>query len=232
PIVPASKARPDRSIHRVVAERGWIELAQLRRLIGDDDQPTPIGADPGGNGDDGLRLVGRWVVPSDVLDAAIEALRADIEAAGALGLDIATLDEQRRAVLERIDEAKVDAGRVVLGTPVDPLADHWWVEVLLQDPLSPPNADGVDRAEVRELVRRGLVIEHDGVYFAATALEVAGRRLRSALEAQPEGMTVAEIRDLWGTSRKYVLAILGWMDATGQTRRREDLRLAGPRLPQ
>lgn len=224
PVTQASKARPDRSIERVVAERGWVELEHLRRLIGlDHYQPDPDDAE--------LLLVGRWVVLSAALDAVIEALRADIDAAGALGLDIATLDEQRRATLERIDEAKVDAGRVVLGTPVDPLADHWWVSALIQEPFSPPNADGVDRAEVRELVRRGLVIEHDGVYFAAAALESAGRLLRSAFEAQPEGMTVAEIRDLWGTSRKYVLAIVGWMDATGQTRRRDDLRLPGPRLP-
>ncbi len=225
PITQASKARPDRSVERVVAERGWVELDRLRRLIGVDRyQPEPD--------DPALVLLGRWVVLRSVLDDAVETLRSDIDAAGALGLDIATLDEQRRAVLERIDEAKVDAGRVVLGTPVDPLADHWWVEALMAEPFSPPNADGVDRAEVRELVRRGLVIEHDGVYFAAGAMESAGRQLRSALESRPEGMTVAEIRDLWGTSRKYVLAILGWMDATGQTRRRDDLRLPGPRLPE
>ncbi len=230
PVTQASKARPDRSVERVVAERGWVELAHLRRLLGIDDYQPP-NSDSEGTDTGTLRLVGRWVVLDTVFDAAVEQLRADIDAAGALGLDIATLDDQRRAVLESIDEAKIEAGRVVLGTPVDPLADHWWVAKLLEDPFSPPNADGVDRAEVRELVRRGLVIEHDGVHFAADALVGAGTLLRAALDSNPDGLTVAEIRDLWGTSRKYVLALLGWMDANGQTRRRGDVRLAGPRLP-
>ncbi len=240
PVTRAAKAKPDRSVERVVSERGWVELDLLRRLIGDDnyhpDRSVGAGVSEArdGEGPDGehrLRLVGRWVVSNADLDTAIDQLRSEIAAAGALGLDIATLDGQRRAVLTHIDEASVDASRVVLGTPVDPLADHWWVQALLDEPLSPPNADGVDRAEVRELVRRGLVIEHDGVYFAAAAMADAGRQLRSSLDTQPEGLTVAEIRDLWGTSRKYVLAILGWMDATGQTRRRDDVRIAGPRLP-
>ena len=33
-----------------------------------------------------------------------------------------------------------------------------------------------------------------------------------------------------GTSRKFLLPLLGILDATGVTRRREDLRIGGPRL--
>lgn len=236
PILPAAKARPDRSVDRIVAERGWVELDHLRRLIGDDTfTPAAAGADATVSTaelpDSPTSVIGRWIVDSTLLVQMTDLVRSSIEQAGPLGLDIATLDERQRAVLDEIPEASIDAGRVVLGTPIDPLADHWWVQALTAEPFAPPGAEGVDRDEVRELVRRGLVIEFDGVYFAAEAMDHAGRGLRSAFDAQPDGLTVAEIRDLWGTSRKYVLAILGWMDSTGQTRRRDDLRIPGPRLP-
>jgi len=45
-------------------------------------------------------------------------------------------------------------------------------------------------------------------------------------------VTVAEVRDAWGTTRKYALALLARLDGTGVTRRRGDLRIAGSRLPQ
>ena len=44
------------------------------------------------------------------------------------------------------------------------------------------------------------------------------------------GCAGAEIRQRLGTSRKYALALLAYLDANGITRRREDVRIAGPRL--
>ena len=58
-----------------------------------------------------------------------------------------------------------------------------------------PAPDGVDRAELRELVRRGLVVEQDGIHFAATAIDLAARALAVMLPEQPEGVTVAEVRN-------------------------------------
>jgi selenocysteine-specific elongation factor len=81
------------------------------------------------------------------------------------------------------------------------------------------------------LVRRGTVVEQDGVFFAATSLQEAAKKLAESLQLQPEGLTVAEVRDLLGTSRKFVLPILNWFDRTGMTKRRGDFRIAGPRLP-
>ncbi|HLG91443.1 MAG TPA: SelB C-terminal domain-containing protein, partial [Acidimicrobiales bacterium] len=46
----------------------------------------------------------------------------------------------------------------------------------------------------------------------------------------PEGVTVAQVRDALGTTRKFLLPLLGLLDARGVTRRRGDLRLAGPAL--
>jgi selenocysteine-specific elongation factor len=42
---------------------------------------------------------------------------------------------------------------------------------------------------------------------------------------------VSEVRDRLGTSRKYVVPLLNRLDAAGVTRRRGDVRIAGPRLP-
>jgi selenocysteine-specific elongation factor len=42
------------------------------------------------------------------------------------------------------------------------------------------------------------------------------------------GLTVAEIRDLLGTTRKYAVPLCEYLDRIGVTRREGDLRLAGP----
>ena len=58
-------------------------------------------------------------------------------------------------------------------------------------------------------------------------------RARAArlLAVNPDGFTVAQFRDATGASRKYALPLVAELDARGITRRRDDLRIAGPRLP-
>ncbi|MDA3038062.1 MAG: selenocysteine-specific translation elongation factor [Actinomycetota bacterium] len=212
---PASKATPDRSVERLVTERGWVTVEELERLSGQTIEAT----------------VGVWVIDPVLLEARKADVLGRIQEAGALGLDIARLDARDRDVLSLLTEVSVEAGRAVVGEPDDPLADHPWVALLEAAPFAPPGPEGFDRGEVRELVRKGTVIEQDGVFFAASSLAVAAHQLAVALRGHPDGLTVAEIRDLFGTSRKYVLPLLGWFDRTGMTRRRGDYRLAGPRLP-
>jgi selenocysteine-specific elongation factor len=96
----------------------------------------------------------------------------------------------------------------------------------------PTQPDGVDRAEVRELVRRGHLVSRDGIFFHADAIDAAGVLAARLLAASPDGFTVAQIRDATGASRKYVLPLVAELDARGITRRRDDLRIAGPRLPE
>lgn len=215
PVIPASRAHPDRSVDRVVAERGWITVDRLRMLTGEARPAT----------------VGHWVVDPGALAATLATTAQRITDAGPLGLDVALLDERQRAALALIEGVTVSAGRATVGPVADPLAGHPWVTSLEADPFNPPGPEGVDRAEVRELVRRGLVVEHDGVYFAASTVAEAGRRLAEVLARQPDGFTVAEARDVLGTTRKYVLPLLAHLDQTGMTRRRGDFRIAGPRLP-
>ena len=42
-------------------------------------------------------------------------------------------------------------------------------------------------------------------------------------------LTIADARDLLGSTRKYVVPIMSHLDATGVTRRRGDDRIPGPR---
>jgi len=215
PIVAASRARPDRSVDRVITERGWLTADQLFLLTGERRDPD----------------VGAWVVDPAALAAALSELRDRIGAADGLGLDVALLDERERACLDLIDGVEVDGGHVRLGDERDPLDDHPYLAALEGAPFSPPDPDGVDRGELRELVRRGQVLSKDGVYFAATAVEQAARQMARLLAVEPDGVTVAAFRDSLGCTRKYAVPLATILDETGRTRRRGDVRIAGPRLP-
>jgi selenocysteine-specific elongation factor len=215
PVLRAARAAPSRSVDRVVAERGWILADDLERLTGERRAVT----------------LGRWVVDPGRLAADRERVAAVLDAAGPLGLDLATLDDRDRAVAETLDGTTVEAGRVQRLGAADPLDDHPWVRDLEASPFAPPPPPAdVGRGEVRELVRRGTVVEVDGVAFATSSVERAAEVLRSFFTDRPEGATVAEIRDALGTTRKYVLPLLAHLDATGRTRRRGDVRIPGPRL--
>jgi len=217
PVLLVSRARPSASVERVVAERGWVDVDLLERLTGRRQIPN---------------VGGCFVVDPALLAELQKQVRAAVEGAGPLGLDLATLDERQRAVLESLDGVTVETGRARLaGQADDPLGDHPYVAALEAAPFSPPLPSGVDRSELRELVRRGLVIEQEGVCFAPAAVEEAARRVARLLTTAPDGFTVAEVRDALETSRKFILPLLAHLDATGVTRRRGDLRIGGPRLP-
>jgi selenocysteine-specific elongation factor len=76
-----------------------------------------------------------------------------------------------------------------------------------------------------------LVVERDGVYFHPAAIDSAADAAARLLVTYPDGFTVAQLRDDLGVSRKYALPLVSELDARGITRRRGDLRVAGPRLP-
>ncbi|MEM8706594.1 MAG: selenocysteine-specific translation elongation factor [Actinomycetota bacterium] len=216
PIVPASRAKPDRDVDRVIRERGRVDVDHLRRLTGERRDPD----------------VGRWAVDPDVLTTTADHLREAVAGAGDLGLEIAPLDEFSRAVLETLGDVTIDGARARAADSVDVLADSDLVARLAADPFSPPDLDDADPAEVRELVRRGALVQEGGVTFAATAIDEAARVVARLLAEKPDGITVAEARDGWGTTRKFAIPLITRLDDTGVTRRRGDLRIAGPRLPE
>ncbi len=214
PVVPAKSAHPDGDPDRVIADRGWVDAELFSRLTGLDREPN----------------VGRWLVSDAALSATENSIRERVESAGELGFDVALLDDRERAVVDLHTDIVVTDGRVTIGTAVSEFADHPWIAALDRDPFQPPSPEGVDRAQVRAMVKQGLVVESEGIYFSTAAVESAATLLSRHLADHAEGVTVADVRDMLGTSRKYVLALLAHLDRNGQTRRRGDYRIAGPRL--
>jgi selenocysteine-specific elongation factor len=69
------------------------------------------------------------------------------------------------------------------------------------------------------------------MHFAPAAVDAAARAVAQLLATSPDGVTASDIRQALGTTRKYLLPLLALLDTSGMTRRRGDLRIAGPRLP-
>jgi selenocysteine-specific elongation factor len=105
------------------------------------------------------------------------------------------------------------------------------IGVLAGGGFTPTAPDPGDRAAVRELVRRGVLVERDGIVFHADAIDAAALVAARLLAAAPEGFTVADFRDAIAATRKHVIPLVTELDARGVTRRRGDVRIAGPRLP-
>lgn len=215
PVQPASRARPDGTVATLVAERGWVDAADLAAWTGELAEPD----------------IGRWVVAPEVLTAARARLATDVAAAGPAGLDVATLDERDRLVIASLDEVVVDAGRARPADAVDEYAQHPLLVALRAGGVQPPDVTPADRPVLRELARRALVFERDGLWFAEDAIADAARRTAALLAAHPDGVTMSQLRETFGVSRKYALPIANELDARGITRRRDDVRIAGPRLP-
>lgn len=218
PVMRVSKARPDRSIARVIAERGWVTATMLERLTGEPAEPT----------------VGRWVASPEALATTLAAVAEAVAGAGPLGLDAAALDKRQRLVAEAglVEGLALIEGRWRPATAApDMLDSHPWLAAVRAELYSPPPPDGVDRTELRELARRGLVVERDSVWFAAEALDQAAADTARLLDEHPEGVTLSQLREAWGNTRKWAVPLASLLDANGATRRRGDLRVAGPRLP-
>ena len=215
PQTKASEAVPDRSVDRVIAERGWVRIDDLFLLTGEKREPD----------------VGDWAVDPAALAEAVGQMRERIEGADALGLETASMSPTERATLELLPDVVVSGGRATLREAADPLAEHSFVAAVRASPFAPPDPTDVARDELRELVRRGDVVVEDGVYFAPEAITQAASLVAEMLAEKPEGVTVSEIRQRMGNTRKHAMPILARLDGTGVTRRRENLRIAGPRLP-
>lgn len=216
PILRASRAAPDRTVERLVRERSWVTAEEIEQLTGEPAEPT----------------VGVWLATP----VALESMRTDvverIAAAGPAGLDIAAFDDRERSVLATLDTVVVDATTARLADVVDPYANHSYLTELVAGGFSPPQPDAVDRGELRELIRRGHVVNRDGIYFHESTVVAAAVVAAELLAANTDGFTVAQFRDATGASRKFALPLVSELDARGVTRRRDDLRIAGPRLPE
>jgi selenocysteine-specific elongation factor len=214
PVTKAAEAAPDRTVERVVRERGWVTVDQLERLTGDVVEPT----------------IGHWVTAPDAVEALASDIRSRVGAAGPLGLDVALLDERERAVVAAMPELEAVDGRLRPIGVVDVLADHPYLEALLAGGFAPPSPADIERTDLRELIRRGDVVQRDGICFHRDTITAAAQVAEGLLAHHTDGFTMGEFRDATAATRKFCVPLLEELDARGITRRRGDLRIAGPRL--
>lgn len=155
------------------------------------------------------------------------------EAVAALGLPAAALD------------ALVKAGRVAVEGPAVRLPGHRVrldqgeeeqaervLAQLRQAGLQPPEAGtlGAPREMLDALVRQGR-LEWVGTFlYDAELFRAAARRVREAARA-PEGVTVSQVRELLGITRKHAVPLAEAFDHRQITLRRGDTRRPGPVEP-
>jgi hypothetical protein len=183
---------------------------------------------------------GEWLVAPQALHDIRTRAAAYVRKRGAPGVDLATLaaacdidvPRLRTALADRIElvverDLVRDASETSLDR--DPAA-RALVDALAAKPFMPatPMDLGADPAVVRALLRAGTLVDIDGVVFTAEAVEQA-RTLIAGAVLERGTLSIADVRDLLGSTRKYVLPLVMRMDAEGITRRRGDDRIPGPR---
>ncbi|HLJ81604.1 MAG TPA: SelB C-terminal domain-containing protein, partial [Ktedonobacterales bacterium] len=104
-----------------------------------------------------------------------------------------------------------------------------------RDPFSPPDRADVEAAVGPEvlasLIERGTLLKvSDVILLTRAAYDEAVRRITGYLRTH-DTITVADARDLLGTTRKYMLAIFEHLDQQRITRRAGDDRVLGPNTP-
>jgi selenocysteine-specific elongation factor len=189
--------------------------------------------------------VGGWLVAPDTVtalrsEAADQVREHHARAPLEPGIDLATMASELRVDADRLRAALADDGELVVergyvrdATRRSGVGESAEARALLdaldKAPFSPPEpaSAGADPALVRSLVREGTLVDLDGIVFASSAVDEARRRVRAALRDRGT-VTVADVRDLLGSTRKYVLPILKQLDGEGVTRRRGDDRIPGP----
>ncbi|MEE2885420.1 MAG: selenocysteine-specific translation elongation factor [Chloroflexota bacterium] len=100
-----------------------------------------------------------------------------------------------------------------------------YIEALENTPYSPPTDHAIDPDLLGVLVFEGKVVKvSDNVVFTASAFIDMTDKIKLWLKENGE-ITVADVRDMFGTSRKYALALMDYLDQERVTRRVGDSRV-------
>ena len=104
------------------------------------------------------------------------------------------------------------------------------LEAFAAAPHAPPNQGdtlrllGNDEALLEMLVEQGQLVRIGGVLLRRVDYDAMSAAVVAFLETHGQ-ITLAETRDLFGTSRKYAQALLEELDAQRITRRMDDVRV-------
>ena len=100
-----------------------------------------------------------------------------------------------------------------------------FLKSLWQNPFSPPSESLPEPELLNMLIDQQRVVKvSDNVFFATSAYDELVGRIIEHLKSQGK-ITVAEVRDMFQTSRKYALALMEHLDEQKVTRRVGDERV-------
>ncbi len=100
-----------------------------------------------------------------------------------------------------------------------------YLKRLASEPYSPPTDSPIDAEVLSVLVEEGRVVKvNETVVFSASAYQEMVDRITAYLREKGE-ITAADVRDLFGTSRKYALSLMDYLDQQRVTRRVGDARV-------
>jgi selenocysteine-specific elongation factor len=212
PTLRASKAKPNRSVERVISERQWVTAKELELLTGEVCQP----------------MVGDWLTTAKLLDTTRKELALKL-AKTSDGLEISRLKPHEQAVLVTLPDVVIEMGRARI-KGASSITEHPYVGLFAKAGVTPPDTKTLDRNIVRQIVQRGLFVDIDGIVFHISALETARLNVQKILQQHPNGFTVSQFRENLGITRKHAVPLLEALDRRAITKRNGDLRVGGARL--
>ncbi|MBI4201636.1 MAG: selenocysteine-specific translation elongation factor [Chloroflexi bacterium] len=196
-------------------------------------------------GDDGLQS-GRLLLPASLWMQVMERGQATLSAyhrqyplrrgmpkeelRSKLGLEgqASALAVQRLALEGAIAEEEGAVhlpGHRIAVTPEQRKRLDDYVRLLESEPFSPPTAELPPPDLLNVLIEEGKVVKvSDSVVFSSAAYQQMVDRVLAHLKTDGK-ITVAQVRDMFGTSRKYALALMEHLDQRRITRRIGDERV-------
>jgi selenocysteine-specific elongation factor len=146
-----------------------------------------------------------------------------------LGLDSRVFNQALKAWLEESELAERGAGVGLSGhevklSPNERARADAFLEAVAANPYAPPTDNLPDEELLAYLEEEGLIIVAGGVAFAADAYRQMLEQVLSHLRAEGR-LTLAQARDMFSTSRKYVQALLEHLDEQRITQRVGDERV-------
>jgi selenocysteine-specific elongation factor len=201
-------AAPDGSDEQILRDRGWLTVDEARQLTGHDIAP----------------IVGNWVASAETLRSTVAALEQRLTMSQSIDTSLLTAFE--RDVISTIDGVQINNGIAIRGES-DPLLSHPYVMQFLQAGVTTPDADKLDRNVIRQLVHKKILFEHDNIAFHVDTLMSLRPVLEQLWKQNPEGFTMANLRDALTITRKHALPLGNCLDKVGLTKRQGDVRIAG-----
>ena len=212
PILRVSRAKPDRSLERLIAEHGWITVNDFELLTA---QRLPA-------------VVGEWLTTPELYDTLRKDLALQLSK-NPDGIEVSRLKTHEQAVIATLPEVVIEMGRARI-KGANSISDHPYAGLFAHAGVTPPDTKNLDRNIVRQLVHRGLLVDVDGTVFHITAIETARLNVIEILNQSPNGFTVSQFREHLGITRKHAVPLLEALDSRGITKRLDDLRVGGARL--